>query len=110
LDYGQKAFLIANGIKGEAEMKFVQDAMKDSGKTLEQILDSKYFQSELEEMREITKTTEATPSGKRSGNVPTDNVEYWMTKPMEEVPKEMRIKVVNAKLKQSESKGVFYNS
>lgn len=110
LDYGQKAFLVANGIKGEAETAFVQEVMSETGKTLEQVLDSKYFQAELEDRREIAKTANAIPTGKRSGNMATDDVAYWMSKPMEDVPQEMRIKVVNAKLKQTENKGVFYNS
>lgn len=110
LDYGKKAFLVANGIKGEAETKLVEEVMASTGKTLEQVLESKYFQAELEERREIARTSEATPSGKRSGNTASDSVEYWMSKPIEEVPQEMRIKVVNAKLAQGTSKGVFYNS
>jgi len=42
--------------------------------------------------------------------VPTDSVDYWMSKPIEEVPPEMRIKVVNARLAKEKTKGVFYNS
>jgi len=110
LDYGQKAFLIANGIKGEAEIKFAEEVMRETGKTLEQVLGSKFFQAELEERRELAKTAEATPSGKRSGSSTIDSVEYWLTKPIEDVPKEMRTQVVNARLKQEQTKGVFYNS
>lgn len=110
LDYGQKAYLKASGISGESETKLVEQYMSETGKTLEQVLDSKFFKAELEEMREISRTKDATPESKRSGNVPTDSVDYWMTKPIEEVPQEMRIKVVNKKLEQSKSKGVFYNS
>lgn len=110
LDYGQKAFLVANGIKGEDETKLVEQYMSETGKTLEQVLESKFFKSELEEMRELLRTKNATPEGKRPSSVPTDSVDYWMTKPIEEVPQEMRIKVVNKKLEQSQSKGVFYNS
>ena len=110
LDYGQKAFLIANGIKGEAEMKFVTEELKKSGKPLDELLDNKYFKSDLEDMRELAKSAAATPAGKGSNNSSTDSVEYWMTKDLEDVPKEMRIQVVNAKLKQEKSGGVFYNS
>lgn len=110
LDYGQKAYLVANGVKGENETKLVEQYMSETGKTLEQVLESKFFKAELEEMRELSRTKDATPQGKRSGSVPTDSVDYWMTKPIEEVPQEMRIKVVNKKMEQSQSKGVFYNS
>lgn len=110
LDYGQKAFLVANGVKGEAETKLVQDFIKETGKTLEQVLESKYFQAELSDMRELQATAKATPTGKRSGSMATDSVEYWMTKPIEDVPAEMRTKVVNAKIAKEQSAGHFYNS
>lgn len=110
LDYGEKAFLVANGIKGQAEMDFVQEVMQETGKTLEQVLDSKFFKAELEDRRELARTANATPSGKRSGSSTTDSVEYWLGKPIEDVPKEMRAQVVNARIKQDSNKGVFYNS
>lgn len=110
LDYGQKAFLVANGIKENTEMKLVQGIMQETGKTLEQVLDSKYFQAELNEMRELQTSKNAVPTGKRSGNVPTESVEYWMTKDFKDVPADMKPKVVNARLNQSKAKGVFYNS
>lgn len=110
LDYGQKAYLRAEGIKGEAETTLVQQYMRETGKDLEKVLESKFFKAELEEMRELAKTDAANPTGKRTGTTALDSVEYWMAKPLEDVPKDMRQKVVNALIKQSESKGVFYNS
>ena len=109
LGYGEKAFLVANGIKGE-ETKLVEDAMKKTGGTLEEVLDNPYFQAQLKETRDLAGTKLATPTGKRSGGVPTDSVEYWMAKPMEEVPQEMRIKVVNAKLAKDKNGITFYNT
>jgi len=109
-DYGQKAFLIANGIKGEKEINLVKEAMGESGKTLEQVLESKYFKTELDNLREINRSEQAVPQGRRTSNNSADNVEYWMSKPMSEVPKEMRAKVVNAKLAKENGGGVFYNS
>lgn len=110
LDYGQKAYLAANGVKGSKEMDFVKQEMKASGLDLESLLENDYFQAKLEKQRALNKTAEATPTGKRSGGVPLDSVDYWMTKPIEEVPQDMRIKVVNAKLAKEQAKGVFYNS
>lgn len=109
LDYGQKAFLIANGIKGSKEADFVQEELKKAGGELDELLENEYFKDRLKEFREINKTSEATPKGTRSGK-PTDSIDYWMTKPMEEVPKELRAKVVNAKLKKDANKENFYNS
>ena len=112
LDYGQKAFLVANGVKENTEIKLVQNVMQETGKTLEQVLESKYFQAELKEMRELQSSSNATPTGKRSGNTSVDNVDYWLAKgelpPASEV--ELRRKVVNARLKKEDNKGTFYNS
>lgn len=110
LDYGQKAFLVANGIKGEKEFALVKEAMTQSGKSLENILESKWFQSELEESRAITKTENATPKSTRTGNSPNDDVDYWMSKPIEEVPQHLRIKVVNKRLENERGGSGFYNS
>lgn len=108
-DYGQKAFLIANGIKGSKETDFVQEELKKAGGNLDGLLENEYFKDRLKEFREINKTSEATPKGTRSGKS-TDSIDYWMTKPMEEVPKELRAEVVNAKLKKDKKQKHFYNS
>lgn len=110
LDYGKKAFLTANGIKGSKEFDFVQKELKASGQELEDLLDNDYFQSKLDKFRAINKTANATPTGSRSNGTPTDSVEYWIGKPIEEVPTEMRAKVVKAKVNKETQKGVFYNS
>lgn len=109
LDYGQKAFLIANGIKGSKETEFVQEELEKAGGNLDGLLENEYFKNRLEEFRELDKTSKATPKDTRSGKS-TDSLDYWMTKPMEEVPKELRAKVVNAKLKKDANKENFYNS
>lgn len=110
LDYGQKAYLTANGVKGAKEFEFVKNELKASGQDLDSLLENDYFQNRLEKFRTLNKTSEAIPKGTRSGGVATDSVEYWASKPIEEVPQEMRIKVVKHKLAKTESKGVFYNS
>lgn len=110
LDFGAKAYLAANGIKGAKEFEFVQSELKKSGEELDSLLENDYFKTRLENFRALSKTSEATPTGKRSSGVATDSVEYWMAKPFEEVPKDMRAKVVQAKLDKEENKGHFYNS
>ena len=110
LDLGAKAFLTANGIKGAKEFEFVQQEMKKSGQDVESLLENGYFKTGLENFRALTATADATPTGKRSSGVATDSVEYWMAKPFEEVPKDMRTKVVNFKLDKEKNKGQFYNS
>lgn len=110
LDYGKKAFLTANGIKGQKEFDFVAKELKQSGQDLEGLLENDYFITRLEKFRALDKTSNAVPSGSRAGGQPTDTVEYWLSKPIEDVPQEMRAKVVNAKLDKEKSTGVFYNS
>lgn len=112
-DLGEKAYLIANGIKGSDEIAFVQKMKKETGKDVESLLETTYFQAEFKEFKEKKATANATPTGsKRSNNTSVDTVEYWLIKgelpPASEV--ELRRKVVNARMKREEAKGVFYNS
>lgn len=113
LDYGQKAFLTANGVKGTDEFKLVQEVMANTGKSLEDVLESKYFLAELNEIRELKASQNATPQGsKRSAQSSRDTVDYWLAKG--ELPpaneQELRRKVVNARIDKESKKGVFYNS
>ena len=114
LDYGQKAFLIANGIKGVEEMDFVRNLQKETGKDIDSLLETTYFQTELKEFREKKATSDATPKGgKRSNNSSVDSVEYWIAKgelPTGSDNKELREKVVNARITREKNKGTFYNS
>lgn len=107
LGYAEKAYLATQGIKGGKEFDFVKDELKKSGaKDLDSLLENPYFKAQLE----IFRTSEAVPTGKRSSGVATESVEYWATKPIEDVPMDMRAKVVNFKLEKETKKGVFYNS
>jgi hypothetical protein len=114
LDYGQLAFYNTKAdsikIESEADVEFLKKTIADTGKSQKDLLGSKWFQAELTERRALSQTVAATPTGKRSSGVATDSVEYWMAKPFEEVPKDMRAKVVQAKLDKEQNKGHFYNS
>lgn len=110
-DYGELAFLNTNGIKGSKEIEFAKKLQKQTGLPLNDLLENKYFKTELEEFRGEVKTENAMPSNsKRTRNVPSDSVEYWLAKG--ELPKdrELRTKVVNARIKKEETNGMFYNS
>jgi len=108
-DYAEKAYLKAMGIEKD-EFPFVKEAMQSTGKSLDEILDSKYFQSELKEKREEKASQDAIPSGtKRSGGSARDSVEYWLAKgemPPEDQPK-LRREVVNARIAAEERKTKF---
>ena len=102
LGYGEKAFLIANGIKGTREVELVKNIMEDTGKTLDEVIESKYFQSEIKELRESLATREAIPSAsKRSSTSARDSVDYWVAKgelpPADQVS--LRRQVIDARIK-----------
>lgn len=112
-DYGEKAFLTANGIKGTEEHEFAQRLQKQTGLDLDTLIEDNYFKTKLTEYREGKTTSAAIPNGtKRANNSSVDTVEYWIAKgelpPKDQV--DLRRKVVNARLKKEDSKGVFYNS
>lgn len=110
LDRIDKMILRSEGIKSEDEMSLVQEFMKDTGKDVEQILESRAFKAELKALREEKATEDALPRGtKRSSNTAKSSVEYWLAKgelpPASEV--QLRREVVNAKMKQIESRSQF---
>ena len=79
-DYGQKAFLISNGIKIE-EFGLVKNIISATGKTLDDVIISKYFQAELKELRDAQAVKDALPSDtKRSAPSVKNTVDYWIEK------------------------------
>lgn len=109
LDYGQKAFLISNGIKGPKETEFVNSELAKAGGELDALLENEYFQKRLEDFRAVEKTSDATPKGNRTKPA-KNSVDYWLTQDFKDVPKEMKAEVVNAKMKKENGSGGFYNS
>jgi len=105
-DYGERAYLKSEGIENKAERDFVQDEMKASGKPLHELLENNYFKSNLD----VFRTGQATPAGVGAKGAATDSVEYWSSKPIDEVPQNMRSAVVNARLDKEQDSGKFYNS
>ena len=113
---GDYAYLAAKGIEDDKEIARIKEIQKFNGKSIREIVAHPDFQSELKNMRALKETEIATPTGKRSSGVATDSVEYWVAKAgpnaehLDEVPKEMRAKVVNALDSKEKNKGQFYNS
>jgi hypothetical protein len=98
LDRVDKLFLRSEKITSKDEIELVETMMKETGKSVEEIFDTRYFQSELKALREDKATKEATPSGtKRSGGQSQSEVDYWVAKG--ELPKDFELsqKVVEAK-------------
>lgn len=109
LDKFDRYFLRGEGIKSEDEVKLVEKIMAETGKTVEQIVDTKYFQSELKDLRDEKATKDATPSGsKRSGSGSKGDVDYWIAKgglPTDNP--ELARKVVAARMKQKRGESEF---
>lgn len=115
LDYSQKAYLVASGVKGQDEFSLVTDVMRETGRTLEQVLESKYFQAELKEMRDSKATADAIPKGtKRTASTARNEVEYWIQKgelpPDTPENRKLRQEVVRKKSEQSENSSPFTSS
>ena len=99
---------MANGIKGSKETELIQKVLSESGKTVEEVLESKYFQAELNELRELNKTDDALPKGsKRTGQSAQDTVDYWIAKGELPTDRKLRQDVVNARIAKETNKSVF---
>lgn len=109
-DYGLKAFLVASGLKGEQEHKLAQEFARNTGKSIEEVVDSKYFLQELQDFREIKNTENASIKGRgKTSNSSANDVDYWLAKPFGELPDdfELRKKVVRARREKTRSTGMF---
>jgi hypothetical protein len=79
--------------------------MKDTGKTLDEVLESKYFKAEIKEMRELEKTNSAMDTkSKRGSQSASNSVDYWIAKGELPEDRELRSKVIAERRKQ-DSKG-----
>lgn len=113
LDYGEKSFLIANGIKLD-EISFAQDLIKKTGLSLEDFVTDEYAQAKLKVLRDSKATSQATPSGsKRVAGQTKDSVDYHLEKyesgtmQLNEMPFEMRSKVLTAKMEKDKKASQF---
>lgn len=114
-DYGQLAYLKANGVENDAEIDFIRATMADTGKSLRDVMNNKFVQAELKEMREATASQNAIPKGtKRTSTTDVNNVDYWIAKgemPPDTVDnRELRAKIVNEEIRREKNKSVFGGS
>lgn len=82
LDYGQKAFLNANGIKGADAIKLAEDYLASGKYTLDSLIENKHFQNDLKDLMDDKAAKEAIPNNTRgsgSGSA-KDSVDYWLNK------------------------------
>lgn len=79
-DYGEKAYLKSSGIE-PTEFDFVKKIQKETGRDLDSLLTSEYFQFELKTMRNKKSINEAMPSSKpMRGEDSKTKVDYWISK------------------------------
>lgn len=103
LDWGQKAFLRTEGIESN-EFDFVQEQLADSNLPLEKLLGNNYFKSQLQEFRDQKSAEKASPGNTRGSTKSTQaQPEYWVDRPFNEVPVELRRQVLA--LKEQKEKG-----
>ena len=100
-DYAEKSYLLTNDVK-KTEFSLVRKIMDSTGKTLDEVLESKYFRAEQKELREAKESADAVPTGtKRASQSHKDKVDHWLAKgelPPADQPK-LRREYVNAKAK-----------
>ncbi|MDD5013907.1 MAG: hypothetical protein PHW73_02250 [Atribacterota bacterium] len=106
-DLAEESYLLARGIK-ENEFDLVFSETSKSGKSIKEVLGSKWFQEELETKR----SQSAIPSGsKRSGGGLQDETSYWINKgafpPNTPENKELRRKVANELAKRHSDNSKF---
>jgi len=114
-DYGQKTFInqiLKVDITDDKQMEVVNDYLTN-GKSLDDLSANKHFKNDLKDIKDSQKVTNAVPAGnKRSVGTEKSAESYWLNKyesgtPLNEVPSEIRNKVLNAKLAREEQKSMF---
>ena len=113
VDYGLEAYFVAKGIPDE-DIDFIHQSMKDTGKEAKDLLGKNWFQAELKERQDARTSEKAIPKGtKRSSSGTQDSVEYHLEKyesgtmKLDEMPFEMRSKVLEKALERKEAAGKF---
>lgn len=115
LDYGQKAYLTATlAIKGSDEWALVREYV-GNGKSIDDLVDNRHFNNDLKDLREARASKEALPTGsKRAQQSGANSVDYWIAKgelpPRTPENKQLRIDIINARMKKGRTGGSFYNS
>ena len=108
-DYAKLAYLEQKGVTSDEDIAWAEGQAKDSGKSLRELFQAKWFLAELKERRDEVASKEAIPtSSKRSGNSARNEVDYWIQKG--ELPKdnvELARKVVAEKRRIAASANQF---
>lgn len=114
LDYGEKAYLrSAIGLKGADELQLAKEWKAKYQSTAEEMESDEVFLARLDKLRKARASDEATPKGGRSASPKGDEFASAMAKYMDtgELPedRELREKVVEARIAKESSNKMFYN-
>lgn len=110
LDYGQKAFLKTYGISGADELSLVKSWSERTGDQIDVLVEDEIFNAKLKSLRDqkAAKETLKEMSNQRSNSPSSKSkVEFWLDKPFDEVPKELKQDVLNAKLQKEKEESKF---
>ncbi len=115
LDKGDKALLVAYGIKSSDEIALAKSWLNRTGDEIDTMIEDDIFQAKLTKLRDAKAVLDATPTGKRgSSSTGRDTVDYWLAKdemPPKEMGEKLRRDYVTAKAKKlGAGGGHFYNS
>ena len=113
----EKSYLRSADIVDEDEVELVKKMMEETGKEIDVLIETKYFKSELEELRDKKTTEKATSDirGGKGGTKASDSPEYWIAKGVpptaEQVPdKKTRVAIARAMMTDASTSGKkFYN-
>lgn len=112
LNEGQIALLAVKGYDNTEDIEFIQQEMKDSRKSLTEVLNLNYIKESLKDMKKARDVVDATPEGtKRAKAGARDDVDYWIAKG--EMPErspenaELRRKIINQRIKVDGNKNKF---
>ncbi len=114
----QKLALKVAGITKESEIELAQKLQKETGKDWDTLLESKYFKTELEDLRskEAVETASTDVKGNRTGNSSgaKETTAYWAAKGAlptpDQVPdRKTRVKIIHELRNAEKSQKMFYN-
>ena len=113
----EEAFFNSVGLATEDEQQLAKDFAKRTGEKLSIVVKDDIFKGRLEKLRTEKQNADATDikSNRRGEATGSNSAEHWLAKlgkddPVpSDLPRELRTKIVEARIKQNTSGKMFYN-
>ena len=111
IDYGHLAFFNSTSdvkLTEKEDRDYLKSMIEETGKSQETLLNSSWFKNDIKERQEKRIVTEAIPdkTGRSAPSAKT-TADYWLDKPFDDVPKEMKREVLSARMKREEQNSKF---